>query len=55
MRRSIGADVWVIDRDSHAETQTRLRARLGDDAFQQYTDRGANLAVEEILEVAARR
>ncbi len=53
MRRSIGADIWVIDRDSRGQTQTRLRGRLGDDVFQQYADRGANLDVEQILEVAS--
>jgi predicted ATPase len=55
MRRSVGADVWAIDRQSHAETTDGLRALLGEHAFQRDAERGANLAVEEILEVASGR
>ncbi len=55
MRRSIGAEVWVIDRDNHDETSKRLRARLGESAYQRLADRGATLALDEILELASGR
>jgi len=55
MRRSIGAEVWVIDRQNHDETSKRLRSRLGEDAYRRLADRGATLALEEILELASDR
>jgi predicted ATPase len=55
MRRSIGAAVWAIDRDSHDETTNRLRARLGDAEYERLTGEGATLDLDGILELVAGR
>ena len=55
VRRSVGAGVWLIDRTSHDETAKRLHARLGDSAYQRLADRGATLALDEILKIASGR
>jgi hypothetical protein len=52
IRRTLGAKVWAIDRENHAETSGRIRARLDDDTYRQAADRGAGLALDEILETA---
>jgi tetratricopeptide (TPR) repeat protein len=52
IRRTLGAKVWAIDRENHAETSGRIRARLDDDTYRQTADRGAGLALDEILETA---
>jgi tetratricopeptide (TPR) repeat protein len=50
VRHSVGAAVWATDRDSHNETATRLRARLGDAAYQAATEHGRGLTPGEALQ-----
>ncbi len=52
MRRTLGAQVWAIDRENQTEIANRLHARLDDDEYRQLADRGAGLALDEILETA---
>ena len=53
MRRSVGADVWQVDRTDHADTAERLQASLGDQTYQQLTEQGATLALDEVLDITA--
>jgi predicted ATPase len=55
VRGALRADVWEIDRASHAETAQRLRARLGDEPYQRLSGRGASLALDEVLHLASAR
>jgi tetratricopeptide (TPR) repeat protein len=52
-RRSIGAGVWATDRDSHARTATRLRARLGDAGYHTAVEHGRGLTPDEALQTTA--
>ncbi len=52
MRRSLGAHVWENDRENQTETANRLHARLDDELYRQLADRGAGLALDQILETA---
>jgi predicted ATPase len=51
VRRSIGAVLWVTDRSRHADTETRLRAKLSDSAYTEAIQRGRNLSLTEVLEL----
>jgi predicted ATPase len=51
IRRSVGADVWAIDVWSHADTAERLQGRLGEQTFQQFTNQGAALALDDVLDI----
>jgi predicted ATPase len=51
MRRSVGAEVWAIDRASHADAIDHLRARLGDQTYHQLLDQGAALALDDVLHI----
>jgi hypothetical protein len=52
LRHSVGAAVWAVDRQGHADTTGRLHARLDDDEYQQLTRRGAALALDDLLDNA---
>ncbi len=52
MRRTLGAQVWANDRENQTETVNRLRARLDDDEYRHLANRGAGLALDQILETA---
>jgi predicted ATPase len=54
VRGTIGSDVWGIDQPAHAEIADRLRSRLGDEPYRRLTARGASLALDDVLELAAR-
>jgi predicted ATPase len=53
MRRSVGAEVWAVDRADHADTADKLRGRLGGETYQQLLDKGAALPLEQVLELTA--
>jgi predicted ATPase len=53
IRHSIGAAVWATDRDSHDQTATQLRARLGDAAYHTATEHGRGLTPDEALQTTA--
>ena len=53
MRRSIGANVWAIDRASYDDTSKRLHTRLGDQTYQRLARQGATLALDDVLHIAA--
>jgi predicted ATPase len=53
MRRSVGADVWAVDRADQADTAEQLRARLGDQTYRQLLDQGGALALNEVLNMTA--
>jgi predicted ATPase len=55
VRGTLRADVWGIDRATHAETAQRLRTRLGDEPYERVSSRGATLALDEILHIASGR
>jgi predicted ATPase len=52
IRRTLGAEVWAIDRKNHAEISSRIHARLDDDTYRRLADRGAGLSLDEIVETA---
>ncbi len=52
IRRTLGAEVWVIDRENHADLASRLHSRLDDATYRRLADQGAGLALDEILETA---
>jgi predicted ATPase len=52
IRGSLGADVWHIDRRSHAETVERLRSRLGTETYARLAGEGAELGTDDALNVA---
>jgi predicted ATPase len=55
VRRSIGASVWMTDRESHDQTAARLQSRLGDSAYTGATDRGSGLTLDQVLELTSSR
>ena len=55
VRHSIGAEVWMTDRETHDETAARLRTKLGDSAYLAATDRGRRLTLGEVLDLASTR
>jgi predicted ATPase len=55
IRRSVGADVWAIDRASHDDTRERLEAALGARSYGRLADEGAALSMDEVLDMAAPR
>ncbi|GIF47355.1 LuxR family transcriptional regulator [Asanoa ferruginea] len=54
VRGTLGSDVWSIDQPAHAEIADHLRSRLGDEPYGRLTARGASLALDDVLELAAR-
>jgi len=54
-RRSIGASVWMTDRESHDDTAARLRTALGDPVYMAATDRGSELTLHQVLGLSSIR
>ncbi|MGE5156420.1 MAG: hypothetical protein ACM3JP_02865, partial [Betaproteobacteria bacterium] len=52
IRRSLGADVWHIDRRSHADAVERLRSRLGTETYARLSGDGAALSIDDALNIA---
>ncbi len=52
IRHSVGADVWKIDRATHADTVKRLQTRLGADMYSRLASEGAALALDDALDIA---
>jgi hypothetical protein len=52
VRHSVGADVWKIDRASHADTVKRLQTRLGADMYSRLASEGAALALDDAVDIA---
>jgi predicted ATPase len=55
VRHSIGAVLWVTDRTRHADTETRLRAKLSDSTYTEMIQRGRSLSLSEVLELTGLR
>jgi hypothetical protein len=55
VRGTLGADMWGIDQEAHAETARGLRTRLGEKPYRRLTARGASLALDDVIELASHR
>jgi predicted ATPase len=53
VRATLGADVWGIDQEGHAETAEGLQTRLGEQPYRRLTARGASLALDDVIELAS--
>ena len=53
LRGSVGGTVWAIDRGNHDATTTLLHARLDNHSYQQLTNKGAALALADLLGIAS--
>jgi predicted ATPase len=53
VRGTLGAEVWGIDQEAHAQTAEGLRTRLGEEPYRRLTARGASLALDDVIELAS--
>jgi predicted ATPase len=52
VRRAVGLHVWVTDHPTHAETESALRAALGDAAFAAASEEGRRRPWEDVFALA---